>query len=225
MVIKVRKSVAGLLVAAVLCAGGTALLALLFYGSTRFSEFDARVTSHFLATPGSTLDGLANLAARLAEPLPLILIVFGLIALAIAWNRPWHLVAAGTVILCANLTTQIMKLLMAHPRLQGALGVNYPIEIHYPSGHTTAALAAGFGLWLIAPPRWRAWAGIAGAIYGLAVAAGVVIAGWHFISDVLGAAMVVGFWACLAMAGLVLLGKEGPGARSGRAKNPSPSSR
>jgi len=203
--------VVGLLLSALACAAGTALLALLFYGSTRFSDFDARVTSHFLATPGSALDGLANFGAKLAEPAPLILICFGLIVLAIVWNRPWHLLAAGVVILGANLTTQVMKALMAHPRVQGTLGVSYPIEIHYPSGHTTAALAAGFGLWLITPSRWRAWAALAGAAYGLAVAAGVVIAGWHFISDVLGAAMVVGFWACLTMAALIQTGLEGRG--------------
>lgn len=197
------------MVAALACAGGTALLALLFYGSTRFSDFDARVTSHFLATPDSTLDSLANFGAKLAEPAPLILVCFGLIALGLAWNRPWHLLAAGGVILAANVTTQVMKALMAHPRLQGALGVSYPIEIHYPSGHTTAALAAGFGLWLVTPPRCRLWAGLLGAAYGLAVAAGVVIAGWHFISDVLGAVMVVGFWACLAMAALISAGLEG----------------
>ena len=61
--------------------------------------------------------------------------------------------------------------------------------------------------WLMSR-RWRVWAAIAGAAYGLAVAAGVVIAGWHFISDVLGAAMVVGFWACLAMAILIQAGLE-----------------
>lgn len=201
-----ERSVRNLLIVAVLCAGGVALLALLFYGSTRIAGFDARVTSHFLATPDSRLDGLANFGARLAEPAPLILIVFGLIALAIVWNRPWHLLAAGGVIVAANFTTQVMKLLMAHPRLQGALGVSYPIEIHYPSGHTTAALASGFGLWLITPPRWRAWAAAVATVYGLAVAAGVVIAGWHFISDVIGAALVVGFWGCLALA---LLNKAG----------------
>ncbi len=203
-----ERSVRNLIIAAVLCAGGTALLALLFYGSTRISDLDARVTSHFLAVPDSTLDDLANFGAKLAEPAPLILILFGLIALAIVWNRPWHLLAAGAVIAGANLTTQVMKALMAHPRLQGALGVSYPIEIHYPSGHTTAALASAFGLWLVTPPRWRLWAALAGGAYALAVAAGVVIAGWHFISDVLGAAMVVGFWACLAMAVLIQAGLE-----------------
>lgn len=205
-----RRSIQGLLAVAFLCAGGTALLALLFYGSTRFANFDVRVTSHFLAEPTSRLDGLGDLAARLAEPVPLVLIVFGLIAVAVAWNRPWHLVAAGGVMLAANLTTQVMKVLMAHPRVQGSLGVSYPIDIHYPSGHTTAAISAGFGLWLITPSKWRGWAAIAGTAYGLTVAAGVVIAGWHFISDVLGAVMVVGFWACLAMAVLIQSGLEKP---------------
>jgi membrane-associated phospholipid phosphatase len=156
------------------------------------------------------MERLGEFGADLAEPIPLALVFFGLIVLAIAWNRPWHLIAAGAVILFANVTTQVLKLVMAHPRLQGALGVSYPIEIHYPSGHTTAALSAGFGLWLITPPRWRVWAGLAGAAYGLAVAAGVVIAGWHFVSDVIGAVLVVGFWACLAMAALIQSGIENP---------------
>ncbi len=194
-----RRPVGPLLIAAMLCAGGAAVLALLVYGSSRFANFDARFTSHFRAVPDSRLDGLGDLAARLADPAPLILIVFGLIALAVVWKRPRHLVAAGGVILAANLTTQVMKVLMAHPRVQGSLGISYP-EIHYPSGHTTAALSVGFGLWLIAPPEWRGWAAIAGGVYGLAVAAGLVIGKWHFISDVLGAVFVVGFWACLVMA-------------------------
>jgi membrane-associated phospholipid phosphatase len=205
-----KRSVPALLVAALLCAGGTALLALLFYGSTRISTFDARVTSHLLAAEGSGMERLGEFGADLAEPIPLALVFFGLIVLAIAWNRPWHLIAAGAAILLANVTTQALKLVMAHPRLQGALGVSYPIEIHYPSGHTTAALSAGFGLWLITPPKWRLWAGLAGAAYGLAVAAGVVIAGWHFVSDVIGAAFVVSFWACLAMAAMIQTGLENP---------------
>ena len=201
-------SVRGLLAVAFLCAGGTALLALLFYGSIRISEFDARVTAHFLAEPDGRLDGIADLGARLAEPVPLVLICFGLIVLAILWNRPWHLLAAGAVILAANVTTQVMKALMAHPRLQGALGVSYPIEIHYPSGHTTAALSCGFGLWLVTPPKWRWYATLCGALYAGLVAGGVVVAGWHFISDVIGAALVVGFWASLALAALIQTGRE-----------------
>ena len=37
-----------------------------------------------------------------------------------------------------------------------------------------------------------------------------IIAGWHFISDVIGAILVVGSWAALALAALVMGGKETP---------------
>lgn len=211
-----RRSVSNLVFLSLACAGGAALLALLFYGSSRIAGFDARVTAHLLADPETRIDGMGNFAAQLANPVPLILISFGLIVLGFAWNRPWHLIAAGGVMLGANVTTQVMKVLMAHPRLQGAVGVSYPIEIHYPSGHATAAIAAGFGLWLVTPPRWRGLAMIVGGSYAAVVSLGVLVAGWHFVSDVIGAVFVVGFWACLAMAALIQAGLErrvtpGPG--------------
>ena len=39
---------------------------------------------------------------------------------------------------------------------------------------------------------------------------GVIIAGWHFISDVIGAVLVVGFWASLALAAMVTAKMEEP---------------
>jgi membrane-associated phospholipid phosphatase len=103
-----------------------------------------------------------------------------------------------------------MKLVLAHPDLQGALGATNPVEIDYPSGHTTAAFGLGFALWLTAPPDSRGWAGAAGLIFGAAVGIGVVVAGWHYVSDVFGAVMVVGFWASIALAGLVAARMEAP---------------
>ncbi|MBK5109976.1 MAG: phosphatase PAP2 family protein [Thermoleophilia bacterium] len=199
-----------LLAGALLCAAGVALLALFFYGSDRFNHYDSTLTAHLLAAAGSGRESLAELASDAANPLPLLVALAGITAMAVVWGRPWHLLAAGGVILFANLTTQIMKLVLAHPRLQGALGASYPIEIGYPSGHTTAAFSAGFALWLVAPPRWRGWAAAAGLAYGCMVGAGVVVAGWHFISDVLGAILVVGFWGLLALAALVAARLEAP---------------
>ena len=51
--------------------------------------------------------------------------------------------------------------------------------------------------------RWRRWAALFAAVYAAVVALGVIIAGWHFISDVIGAILVVGSWAALALAALV----------------------
>jgi len=209
------RSVRNLLLVALACAAGVALLALLFYGSDRFAEIDARATAHLLAAEGSWRESAGQFGADLAEPVPLAFFYFLLIALAVGWGRPWQLAGAGAVIVCANVTTQGLKLIGAHPRLQGALGVSYPVEIHYPSGHTTAALAVGFGLWLIAPPRYRRPAALVGAALGVAVGAGVVVAGWHFMSDVVGAALVVGFWACVTLSALIQLGREtAPGSHN-----------
>jgi membrane-associated phospholipid phosphatase len=193
------------------CAGGVATLALFFYGSDRFNHYDSSLTARLLAPSGTARESLAEAGAAAADPGPLLLVLVAITVLGLVWRRPWHLVAAAGVVLCANLTTQVMKVVLAHPRLQGALGASYPIEIAYPSGHTTAAVSAGFALWLTAPPRWRGAAALAGSLYALVVAAGVVVAGWHYVSDVLGATLVVGFWAALATAALVQGGKEGPG--------------
>jgi len=192
------------------CAGGVALLALFFYGSDRFNHYDTTLTSHLLAPVGSGSERVAELAATSANLGPLLLIVAGITVLAIIWRRPWHLLVAAGVFVGANLTTQVMKVVLAHPRLQGALGASYPIQIAYPSGHTTAAVSAGFALWLVAPPRWRGMAALIGGLYALVVGVGVVIAGWHFISDVIGAILVVGFWAALGLAALILGRQEEP---------------
>jgi len=199
-----------LLLVAFAFATGVGLLGLLFYESVRFNNFDVILTSRLLAPEGSILGSIAHFASDGGGGVPLILGLLVIISLGILWRRPWHLLAAIGVFFLANITTQLMKLVLAHPKLQGALGASYPVEIDYPSGHTTAGLALGFALWLTAPPRWRGWAAVVGLGYGVAVGIGVVVAGWHYVSDVFGAAMVVGFWASLALAGLVAAKLETP---------------
>jgi len=205
-----RLSVQRLIFIAFACAAGVALLGLLFYESGRFNHYDSTLTSHLLAPVGSSRERISELASDGGNAGPLALGLLVTVVLGIAWRRPWHLIAGITVFVCANVTTQLLKLVLSHPRLQGALGASYPIEIGYPSGHTTGAVSIGFALWLTAPPRWRGWAALIGFAYGAAVGLGVVIAGWHFISDVVGAILVVGFWAALALAALVTAGKESP---------------
>ena len=192
------------------------MLALLFYGSDRFSDLDARATAKLLAVEGSRSEAVADAASDLANGGPLLLLTVVLTGLGLYWRRPVHVLAGLSVLVLSNVTTQLMKIALSHPRLQGELGASYPIEIGYPSGHTTAAFSIGFALWLIAPPDRRLLAGLVGLAYGLLVGAGVVVAGWHYLSDVAGAIMVVGFWAALVMAGLVSTGHEPPPASTGR---------
>lgn len=199
-----NRSVRRLLIAALICAAGVALLALLFYGSDRFNSLDHRITGKLVASSGSITETVFHGFADLAEPVPLALALAGIAIVGLVSGRPRELVVAGGVVLAANLSTQIMKAVLAHPRLQSAFGATYPVAVGYPSGHTTAAFSAGFALWLVVPPAHRRLAAQVGLVYGLLVAAGVVVAGWHFLTDVAGAILVVGFWACLALAWLGL---------------------
>jgi membrane-associated phospholipid phosphatase len=203
-------SVQRLLLAALGCAVGVGLLGLLFYQSARFNQYDTTLTSHLLAPSDSSLGSLAGIAADGGNGGPLALGLLLTVALGLLWRRPWHLAAGVAVFVLANVTTQLMKLVLAHPRLQGALGASYPVDIGYPSGHTTAAFSLGFALWVTTPPRWRAWSAVLGLAYGTAVGLGVIIAGWHYVSDVIGAVMVVGFWGALALAALVTARIESP---------------
>lgn len=188
------------LLLAALCAGGVALLALLFYGSDGFNSLDHRLTGRLVAPSGSLRESLFHGLADLAEPWPLAVALLAVATVAAVCGRYRELALAGVVVLAANLSTQIMKAALAHPRLQSAFGASAPVAVGYPSGHTTAAVAAGFALWLVSPPRHRRLAAGVGLAYGLAVGAGVIVAGWHFVSDVAGAVLVVGFWGCLALA-------------------------
>ena len=207
-----------LLLAAFAFAAGVGLLGLLFYESVRFNDFDVTLTARLLA-PEDTLRGsIAHFTSDGGGGGPLLVGLLVITALGLLWRRPWHLLAGVGAFFLANITTQLMKLVLSHPELQGALGAGYPVEIDYPSGHTTAAFSLGFALWLTAPPRWRAWAGAIGLVYGTAVGIGVVVAGWHYVSDVFGAVMVVGFWASLTLAALVAAGLETPADRDPRVR-------
>lgn len=203
-------SVKRLLLAAFAFAAGVGLLGLLFYESVRFNDFDATLTARLLAPEDSLRGSIAHFTSDGGGGGPLLVGLLVIAALGLLWRRPWHLLAGVGAFFLANITTQLMKLVLSHPELQGALGASYPVEIDYPSGHTTAAFSLGFALWVTAPPRWRALAGAFGLVYGTAVGIGVVVAGWHYVSDVFGAVMVVGFWASLTLAALVAANLETP---------------
>jgi len=198
-----RVLIVRLLVLAALCAVGVAVLGALFYLSDRFNDIDTRVTARILAEPGTTAESIADVGADAANGVPLLTLMAVVVGLGLYWKRPAWLVAGIAIFFAANVTTQLMKLVLSHPRVQGELGAPYPVLIGYPSGHTTAAFSVGVALWLAAPPGRRTAAGAIGLAYGAMVGVGVVAAGWHFVSDVVGAVLVVGFWTALAMVALL----------------------
>ena len=142
-----------------------------------------------------TIDGavdvrLAHLAAHLADPLPLLVILGGLFAWGWTIGRRTQAVAAVALVAGANVTTQILKVALAHPRIQPVLGPYQLGPEAFPSGHATAAMSIGLAAVLVAPARLRVLVASAATAYVAAVATSVLVLAWHFPSDVVGGILV-----------------------------------
>jgi membrane-associated phospholipid phosphatase len=161
-----------------------------------------------------TIDGawtsrLAHLTAHLADPLPLLVILGGLFAWGWKIGRRTQAVAAVALVAGANVTTQILKIALAHPRIQPVLGPYQLGPESFPSGHATAAMSIGLAAVLVAPARLRVLVASAATAYVAAVATSVLILAWHFPSDVVGGLLVAsGFFFGAVAAVRHLSGRE-----------------
>src|SRR5262245_53146431 len=145
--------VKGPLAACAACALGVLVLGALVYGFGPVERIDGKLFLHLAADPFSRTHEAAELVARLADPLPLLVMLVAVCLLGLSWGGRREAVAAVAVVAGASVTTQILKGLLAHPRYQPYTGLNQPWSDAYPSGHTTAAASIGIALALAAPPR------------------------------------------------------------------------
>ncbi len=187
--------------AAAACAAGFGAVMFLVYGTFRAADLDARLFENLgrLATPARTpvLEGIAH-SANLP---PLLLFLAVLTVFALRWGRRAHLIAALAVVAGAAVTTQLLKIVLAHPRVQPALGHGIG-PVSFPSGHATAAMSMAIALVLVVPRSHRWAAVIIGALYAIAISVTVIILAWHYPSDVLAGTLVATGFGFLAVAAL-----------------------
>jgi membrane-associated phospholipid phosphatase len=165
------------------------------------ARLDATVLAGFTGLSGSRVGPLGSAAAELAGPIPFAALSLVLVAIALARRRPRHALVVVVVLAGANVTTQLLKQLVTAPRpAEAPPGV--PLETAWPSGHTTAAMALALCLVLVVPARWRPLAAAAGGIYAVGEGYGVLVAGWHYPSDVVGAFGIATAWLALSVAAL-----------------------
>ena len=131
--------------------------------------------------------------------LPLLAVACGI---ALLRGRPRQAMAAFAVVAGANLTTQLFKVALAHPRVQTMLGMEQIADNSFPSGHTTAVASAAVAYLFVVPRKWRAAVLVCGALAVVAVGCSVMALSWHFPSDVLGGILVVAAWGFGTLAGL-----------------------
>jgi membrane-associated phospholipid phosphatase len=196
----VARSVKAPLAAWLACAGALVLLALVAYGIDAAQRLDATVLAKFIAHGDSRAGSLAEVLVHLGDPLPLLVGLALACGIALARGRPNDAVAAVVVVAGANLTTQILKVLLAHPRFQAVLGGNQLGAVAFPSGHATAAASLSIAFLFVVPVDLRAVVVLAGACLVGAVGCSVMILAWHFPSDVVGGVLVASGWGFAVLA-------------------------
>jgi membrane-associated phospholipid phosphatase len=198
----VARSIKAPLAAWIACAGALVLLALVAYGIDAAQRADATLLAKFIARDDTSAGSLAHVLVHFGDPLPLLVMLVAACGIALVRGRPLDAVAAVVVVAGANLTTQVLKIALAHPRFQPVLGWDQLGPVAFPSGHATAAASITIAFLLVVPPEFRAFTAFAGACLVAAVGCSVMILAWHFPSDVLGGILVASGWGFAALAAL-----------------------
>lgn len=115
------------------------------------------------------------------------------------------LVAIG-ILVGSNLSTWLLKnVLLSRPDL--GLREIAPATLNsLPSGHATAVFSSVAALVFVTPRRWRDATATIGAGYAALTGLATMLAGWHRAGDSVAAFLVVGAWASVAAAVVLVLG-------------------
>lgn len=176
------------------CLSALALVASLAFGSDSLQRLDARALRRLAMYRDGELGDVATAIAHLGDPLPQVLLLAVAVLLALRLYGRERALAVVVLVAGANLTTQLLKLALAQPRLQPILGYYQVGESAFPSGHTTAAAAMTYAYVLAVPRRLRLLSGVVGGVLTIAVGASVVVLHRHYPSDALGGLLVASAW-------------------------------
>ena len=160
---------------------------------------------------------LASFVARLCDPQPFVCLAAIPVAVALLRGRPRLAIAIAAILLGANVTTELLKPLLAHPRADWLLGGRTSVAAaSWPSGHATAAMSLAMTSVLAAPGRLRPVVATLGAAFAVAVSYSFLTLGWHYPSDVFGGFLVAATWTLAVVAALLGAGRR----RAGPATQP-----
>jgi membrane-associated phospholipid phosphatase len=182
-----------------------ALVWLLAFHTGLGERADQSIFQGFAGLQRPRVNGLATFLVGLCDAGPFLLLSAGIIAVALASRRPRIALAIGVLLIGANVTTELLKPLLAVPESHPLLGtISRHPAVSWPSGHATAAMSLALGLVLAVPARYRPAAAALGALFAVAVSYSFLTLGWHYPSDVLGGFLVAVIWTQLAVAGVAV---------------------
>jgi membrane-associated phospholipid phosphatase len=165
---------------------------------------DRAIFNGFAGLQRPRVNRLASLIANTCDPKPFVGLAALIVVVALARRRPRLALATAAILLGATATTELLKPLLAEPRLLS--GQPGPVAVaSWPSGHATAAMALALSAVLVAPARLRPAVAALGAGFAVAVSYSFLTLGWHYPSDVLGGFLIAATWTLLVVAPLLSL--------------------
>jgi membrane-associated phospholipid phosphatase len=199
MPVRARKALAG--------AGfGVCLLAVVWYAAFHIGvvqRADRSILSGFAGLRRPRIDQITQFIAQLCNPRPYVFLAAIPVVIALIRRRPRVAVTVGLIMLGANVTTQLLKPLLATPRwYPGQSSFVWISPASWPSGHATAAMSLALCAVIAVSPRLRPAVGAAMAAFAVAVCYSFLELGWHYPTDVLGGFIVASIWTLLGAAAL-----------------------
>jgi membrane-associated phospholipid phosphatase len=163
---------------------------------------DAAALRGFIELPRPFGEGLANRIAHFADPGPFFAAGGALVIAALALRRVRDALAVAILLVGANFASQLLQSALAYDRPHDLIGGAPVGPEAFPSGHATVAMSLSFAAVLVAPRSLRPLAAAAGGVFTLGVSFALLVAGWHFPSDVVGGYLLAAFWCLLVLAGV-----------------------
>jgi membrane-associated phospholipid phosphatase len=147
------------------------------------------------------IDAVATVFGSLCDWIEYTVIVAAFLWLVLRKRGPRIAATAALLLVGANVSSQVLKQLLAYPRDHPlATGGHHIAAAAYPSGHATAAMALAAAVVLVAPRSYRPTAAALGVAFSVGVSFSILVLGWHFVSDIIGGFLLATAWSLIALA-------------------------
>lgn len=196
--------------AAAACLAGLAALMVLAYYVEPTRTVDANALHGFAVLERPRIDSVARFLSHLCDVFPYALAGVAVIAAALIRKGLRTAAAVGLLLVGANVTTQLLKVLLAHHRDIESIGLTRIRDAAFPSGHATAAMSLALAILIVVPRAYRPLAAALGALFTVAVSFSILVLAWHFPSDVVGGYLVATAWGLTASAALQYVNERWP---------------
>lgn len=190
-------------------------LILVWLGTYRIdltSRFDRGVQTGFIGLDDTRLGDWAELIVDLVDRRPFGVMSLILIAVAVSRRRLRLALMTATILVGANVTTQVLQRLSEGPRAyevattSGVIGAEL-----WPSGHTTGAMTLALCLVLVLPRRLQPLGATVGGCFAVAVVYSLMVLAHHLPSDSVGAFFVATSWTFAVLTVCRLVDRRWPG--------------